>query len=98
VTTQGLSLEQSPPLAVPPNVKRILPDPWMQRQARLHLLALALLLGAAILPQALVYPAAAAYAASSAFLWQNIAHVYRVHRRFVHTLHDALPAQAGAAQ
>jgi len=80
-------------LALPPNVKRILPDPWMQRQARLHLLALALLLGAAIWPQALVYPAAAAYAASSAFLWRNIAHVYRVHRRFVHTLNDAMAAQ-----
>lgn len=76
-------------MAVPPNVKRILPDPWMQRQARLHLLALALLLGAAIWPEALVYPAAAAYAASSAFLWRNIAHVYGVHRRFVHTLHGA---------
>lgn len=83
-------------LTVPPNVKRILPDPWMQRQARLHLLALALMLGAAIWPQALVYPAAAAYAASSAFLWRNIAHVCRVHRRFVHTLHDAPAAQAGA--
>jgi hypothetical protein len=76
----------------------ILPDPWMQRQARLHLLAPALLLGAAIWPQALVYPAAVACAAFPAFLWRNIAHVYRVHHRFVQTLHDALPAQTGAAQ
>ena len=63
-----------------PNVKQILPDRDAERQFRLHLLALALLVLAPLYPEQLSPLAAVAFAASSAWLWLNLLKSARVYR------------------
>lgn len=66
-----------------PNVKQILPDVDAERQFRVHLLALLLLLGASVFPQWLSHFAALAFAVSSAWLWRNLMKAASVYRRMM---------------
>ncbi|RZI42779.1 permease [Herbaspirillum sp. HC18] len=63
-----------------PNVKQILPDREAEKQFRLHLPALLLLLAATLAPRWFAHLAALAFAASSTILWLNLAKAARVYR------------------
>ncbi|HZW11678.1 MAG TPA: hypothetical protein VFF81_00610 [Noviherbaspirillum sp.] len=75
-----------------PNVKQILPDAMAQKQFRVHLLALALLLASTIHPKWVASLAAVAFAVSSAWLWLNLMKAARVYHRMM----ASQPAQKDA--
>lgn len=63
-----------------PNVRQILPDRDAERQFRLHLLALTLLVAATVSPAWVSQLAALAFTASSAWLWLNLLKSARLYR------------------
>ena len=63
-----------------PNVKQIIPDRDAERQFRLHLVALLLLVSATVLPAWLSHLSAVAFTASSAWLWVNLLKSMRIYR------------------
>lgn len=68
--------------AIPPTLKRILPDRWCAQQGMAHCTALALLIAAAIWPQPFAHAAALAAAVSFLLLWRNLLHTLGVCRAF----------------
>jgi hypothetical protein len=76
--------------AVPPTMHQMIPEAAMRRQFRLHLAALALLLGAVWWP-ALARPAGLLFALSCAWLGWNLISAGRVYRDFK----SRIPADAG---
>lgn len=66
-----------------PNVKQLLPDVVAERQFRMHLLSLILLLGGAIFPQWLAHVGGLAFGLSSAWLWINLMKAARVYRQMM---------------
>ena len=63
-----------------PNVRQILPDAPAERQFRVHLAALLLLVAATLLPRWFAHVAALAFAVSSTWLWWNLASAARLYR------------------
>ena len=68
--------------AVPPTLRKILPDRRCMWQWRIHCAALGLLLAAAAWPSAFLHAAALCAAASFLLLWHNLLHTLRVRRAF----------------
>ncbi|HYD60107.1 MAG TPA: permease [Noviherbaspirillum sp.] len=63
-----------------PNVRQILPDQDAERQFRLHLLALVLLVLATVFPDWFSQISAIAFTASSVWLWRNLLKAVRLYR------------------
>ena len=80
------------PGLVVPNMRQMIPEPRMMMQLRLHLAALALLLGAVPLPW-LVYPGGLALIASCAWLEWNVIEAARNYARFKQDLAEKLAAE-----
>ncbi|HZP93062.1 MAG TPA: permease [Burkholderiales bacterium] len=68
--------------AVPPTLRKILPDHWCMWQWRVHCAALVLLLAAVPWPAAFLRAATLCAAASFLLLWRNLLHTLRVCRAF----------------
>ena len=77
------------PGLVVPNMRQMIPEPRMMMQFRLHLAALALLLGAVPLPQ-LVYPGGLALIASCIWLEWNLIVAAQNYARFSRELEERL--------
>jgi hypothetical protein len=80
------------PGLVVPNMRQMIPEPRMMVQLKLHLAALALLLGAVPLPF-LVYPGGLALIASCAWLEWNVVEAARNYARFKEELAEKLAAE-----
>lgn len=80
------------PGLVVPNMRQMIPEPRMMMQLKLHLAALALLLGAVPLPP-LVYPGGLALIASCAWLEWNVVEAARNYARFKEELAERLRAE-----
>ena len=80
------------PGLVVPNMRQMIPEPRMMMQLKLHLAALALLLGAVPLPW-LVYPGGLALIASCAWLEWNVVEAARNYARFKVGLAEKLAAE-----
>jgi len=84
------------PGLVVPNIRQMIPEPRMMMQFRLHMAALALLLGAVLLPL-LVYPGGAALIASCVWLEWNLIEATRNYARFSRELEERLAREQAPA-